>query len=161
VFDISNYIILPPPPPPLLPPPLPQAILWLKETYFYQRVKKCPSYYGIYPSGSGGSSGGGSGGGILSETELDNKLKDLCIARLQDLAFAGIIEFVDGYVVRPRIEAVAMTRHVIRFITMATLCQLGGDTSLHELLLHLCGSEELNKVLVRGEKGMCCTCCMC
>lgn len=71
-----------------------EAILWLKSTFFYVRVKKNPEYYGF-------------------EVYEESLLQDLCINTIQSLSDAKIVEYDNiSHIVVPLPEAIIMTRNV-------------------------------------------------
>ena len=118
-----------------------EAIAWLKETYFYVRVRKNPRHYGIT-------------GGLADQGALDDHLNAMCLRCLQALGAAGIVEFGGdlGYEVRGRPEATIMTTRVIRCQTMVALMELNALSSVAAVLAQVSTCMELHRPLRRGEK---------
>jgi ATP-dependent DNA helicase HFM1/MER3 len=111
-----------------------EAIVWLKSTFFYVRVKKNPAYYGF-------------------EEYQDSLLQDLCINTIQSLSDAKIVEYDNIFhtvVALP--EAIIMTRNVIKFNTMKLLMSIERNVNLQNLISELSSAEELQITVKRDEK---------
>ena len=116
-----------------------QAILWLKNTYFYVRVTKNPVFYGFQSHAS---------------TEmLENTLLNICRSALDDLSTAKIIQRDEmGYLIKALPEAFIMTRHLIRFKTMKLIMNIPAINNIQQLIYFLSAADETQKPVRRNEK---------
>ena len=106
------------------------CITWLKSTYLWARMKRNPIFYQL-PRG-------------LSEAELEERLKALCLAQLRALADAQMVRFGDdGLSIAPLPLGTLMARTCVRFETVKSFARLGGGCGLAEVVALLADSEEL------------------
>jgi ATP-dependent DNA helicase HFM1/MER3 len=137
------------------------ALVWLKRTFFYVRVKRAPERYGFR---------------IQAEAKLEAKLSDLCSESISQLAKAGIIQVKtnpsDGQITLPEAqetpttcegvsgvcsvtalpEAGIMSKYLITFGTMLRLLELPMAASLPEVIDMLSMCEEVGKPVRRTDK---------
>ena len=106
------------------------CITWLKSTYLWARMKRNPIFYQL-PRG-------------LSEAELEERLKALCLAQLRALADAQMVRFGDdGLSIAPLPLGTLMARTCVRFETVKSFARLGVGCGLGEVVALLADSEEL------------------
>ena len=106
------------------------CITWLKSTYLWARMKRNPIFYQL-PRG-------------LSEAELEERLKALCLAQLRALADAQMVRFGDdGLSIAPLPLGTLMARTCVRFETVKSFARLGVGCGLAEVVALLADSEEL------------------
>ena len=78
---------------------LSSAILWLKSTFFYTRVKKQPAYYGF------------------ESQNIDQQMKTLCCTALSRLADSGLIGNVGDHVASSA-SGLASAKYYVKIETM-------------------------------------------
>ena len=80
----------------------------------------------------------------LSEAELEERLKALCLAQLRALADAQMVRFGDdGLSIAPLPLGTLMARTCVRFETVKSFARLGVGCGLAEVVALLADSEEL------------------
>lgn len=98
-----------------------EAKTWLKGTFFYRRLLKCPAYYSI-PGGQA------CGTQALDAKALDQKVEQICHTDMANLEENGMISSSiadDGrYIYKATDVGQAMSKYMIRFNTMRILIKI-------------------------------------
>eukprot|EP00871_Galdieria_phlegrea_P001704 jgi/Galph1/2534/GphlegSOOS_G1222.1 len=112
------------------------ALLWLKSTFLWIRMKKNPLHYRLAFSSSA--------------TKLEQQLKELCMADLRCLQEHQMIAWdEEGFELFPREAGKVMAKYYVDFETMRTICN---EKSLHhckDILLLLSKSDEFKTIGLR------------
>ena len=77
------------------------ALVWLKNTFFYVRVHKNPAHYGFSSADE--------------PEDLEDHLRETCIKAIKDLSTSGIVTCDENLCVTPFAEAFIMTKNLIKF----------------------------------------------
>lgn len=101
---------------------LADALLWIKRTFFYVRVRKNQVLYGFEHA--------------TNESDLENLLMKTCADAIEKLGNVGIVDYKveDGCTVSPNIEAHLMSRHMIKFSTMVLVMKIDATANICTLL---------------------------
>eukprot|EP01080_Neovahlkampfia_damariscottae_P011936 gene11936-5337_t len=114
------------------------AVEWLKSTFLYIRMKKNPTHYNISSN--------------ISEKELDNYLKDVCVKNFKLLSEAQLIVFKDGSVCSTPIGE-SMARFYVAFETMKSFQEMKNESSLSDIICSLSKAKEFDEFRFRqGDK---------
>ncbi|CAH1708540.1 unnamed protein product [Aphis gossypii] len=118
------------------------AMDWIRSTFLYVRACKSPQNYGMIKT--------------LNVQEVENRLQNLCIAEIKELARTGLINFIDGnneIISKPECEI--MAKYSISYATMNNFMQLKGTENLNDMIQLLSHSKEFEYIkLRRTEKGI-------
>ncbi|KAE9526604.1 hypothetical protein AGLY_013252 [Aphis glycines] len=118
------------------------AMDWIRSTFLYVRACKSPQNYGMIKT--------------LNVQEVENRLQNLCITEIKELARTGLINFIDGnneIISKPECEI--MAKYSISYATMKNFMQLKGTENLNDMIQLLSHSKEFEYIkLRRTEKGI-------
>ena len=115
-----------------------QAIDWLKNTFFFSRVRKNPKYYGMQGK---------------TEKQMDSYLMEQVIKCMTDLCESGVISFdEDGFGVAPLPASHIMSAHMVDFKAMKKLMAVPHDAGPKNILLVLSSCDVLHLPVRRAEK---------
>ena len=121
--------------------------VWLKQTFFFLRVKKNPQRYGFHAHDR--------------PNLLEKSLENMCVKSLEDLKAAEIIEmerngknFDKESFVSPKPSAQIMTRHMIKLKTMSSIMDISPCGTIYDIVTVICRAEELAKPVIRSEKSL-------
>ncbi len=120
------------------------AIVWLKSTFLYVRVRREPAKYGVPPNVIRG--------GIQA---LEKWLREeLVMKTARELSAHGMVRTDDeGYSLEPLEPGVIMAEHYVKLSTMVDLCKCPVGGGVSELLWVISRSSELSSIkLRRNEK---------
>eukprot|EP00965_Chrysotila_dentata_P233526 6199636-Pleurochrysis_carterae.AAC.7 len=118
-----------------------ECIRWLKATFLYVRLKSNPPRYGM-PRG-------------LSDAEMDDKVRELCLKRLHDLGSSGMVELAhDGTTIKSRKLGWIAARYCIEMETTAAFNELDAVSDAPAILTMLSRASEFATActLRRAEK---------
>jgi len=117
---------------------LDEAINWMKGTFFYTRVKKNSSHYGLLGK---------------SEQEREGYLMDKCLESLKNLHNSNIITVAnDGRHIAPKKASHVMSRHLVPFHTMQLIMGIPHDPGPLHILQMLSEMEGLHFPVRKAEK---------
>ncbi|KAL7753025.1 ATP-dependent DNA helicase MER3 [Sorochytrium milnesiophthora] len=121
------------------------ALLWLKSTFLYIRIRKNPSHYRVL-----GEAGIGN-----RITAPDKKLELLCVQGLKQLQEHGMIEIASsGNAVQPTALGTTMAKYYVKLQTVVNMTRLKQHPGLEEMLRCLSQAEEFSSTRYHaGEKG--------
>lgn len=131
-----------------------ECVVWLKNTFFYLRVKLNPTKYGF--------------SGQLHHDRLEELLVELCVRTLQDLKLADVVEFncddinKGGAIVSDSGDSIVMakgaahimTKHMIKLTTMSDLMNISPSGSVYDIIASISKTEEVAKPVLRNEKKL-------
>jgi hypothetical protein len=136
-----------------------ECVAWLKNTFFFIRVKLNPTKYGFSAQ--------------LRPAQLEELLVQLCVRALEDLKRAEVVDYAegegDGDGVVDKVEgeggdsdnmisvtakpaAHIMTKHMIKLKTMSSLMNIPSSASIYDVVATVSKAEELAKPVLRSEK---------
>lgn len=119
---------------------------WLKNTFFYLRVKLNPTRYGFSSQ--------------FDDGQLDELLVEMCVRSLESLKEADVVEYSDhisigtGDVVTVKAlpPALIMTKHMIKLATMSALMKIASSGTIYDVLATISKADEVAKPVLRSEK---------
>jgi len=115
-----------------------EAIDWLKGTFFFCRVRKNSSHYGLVKK---------------CEQEQEKYLMNKCMEALQNLHSLGIIDVSDnGNHIAPKKASHVMSRHLVPFHAMKLIIEIPHDPGPLHILQILSGMEGLHFPVRKAEK---------
>ena len=132
------------------------CVAWLKNTYFFIRVKQNPVKYGFSVQ--------------LHPEQLEACLEDICVRALEDLKRADIVEYNDEECIKDAADAVSssdcdavisvlakpaahiMTKHMVKLSTMSALMNIPSTGSLYDVITTVSKADEVAKPVQRSEK---------
>ncbi|KAJ8908216.1 hypothetical protein NDN08_008307 [Rhodosorus marinus] len=118
---------------------VPGAMLWLKETFFWVRVKRNPGHYFGCESKT-----------HYSDSEIEKRLKDLCLTALNLLGESGLIAYdEDGVTISSTPAGILMAKFYIKFSTMILIQKASQFHCVEDLLRILSEAEEFSEVTLR------------
>ncbi|KAF0761666.1 putative ATP-dependent DNA helicase HFM1 [Aphis craccivora] len=113
---------------------------WIRSTFLYVRACKSPQNYGMIKT--------------LNVQEVENRLQNLCLTEIKELACTGLINLIDGnnkIISKPECEI--MAKYSISYATMKNFMQLKGTENLNDMIQLLSHSKEFEYIkLRRAEK---------
>nr|XP_024376302.1 DExH-box ATP-dependent RNA helicase DExH17-like isoform X8 [Physcomitrium patens] len=116
-----------------------QAIDWLKCSYLYVRIKKNPQYYCVKQG--------------VPRDQLENKLKDICVQNVNELAKYGMVKTDEfGYVLTPLEPGRIMEKYYMQFETMKAITKAAERATIEELLHVLANAAELSWIKLRRDE---------
>ena len=127
-----------------------ECVTWLKNTYFFLRVKLNPAWYGFSAQ--------------LPPAKLEKLLVDMCTDTLEGLTKANIVEFssqkvedggnVWGNLVTVLANPAAhiMTKHMVKCKTMSALMEIPSSANMYDIITVVSQAEEVAKPVLRSEK---------
>uniref|UniRef100_A0A7S0BN09 SEC63 domain-containing protein n=1 Tax=Rhodosorus marinus TaxID=101924 RepID=A0A7S0BN09_9RHOD len=114
-------------------------MLWLKETFFWVRVKRNPGHYFGCESRT-----------HYSDSEIETRLKELCLTALNLLSESGLIAYdEDGVAISSTPAGMIMAKFYIKFSTMILIQKASGFRSVEDMLRILSEAEEFSEVTLR------------
>uniref|UniRef100_A0A7S3EG33 SEC63 domain-containing protein n=1 Tax=Rhodosorus marinus TaxID=101924 RepID=A0A7S3EG33_9RHOD len=114
-------------------------MLWLKETFFWVRVKRNPGHYFGRESDT-----------YFSDSEIEKRLKELCLTALNLLSESGLIAYdEDGVTISSTPAGIIMAKFYIKFSTMLLIKKASGFHCVEDLLKILSEAEEFSEVTLR------------
>jgi len=115
-----------------------EAIDWLKNTFFFSRVRKNPLYYGMQGK---------------TEQEMDTYLMSHVMKTLAELDEYKVISMnTNGLDVQPLPGSHVMSQHMVEFEAMKKLMKLKHDAGLKQILMTLSECGVLHRPVRRSEK---------
>jgi ATP-dependent DNA helicase HFM1/MER3 len=115
-----------------------EAIDWLKSTFFFSRIRKNSSHYGLIKK---------------SEEECEKYLMNKCMESLQNLHCLKIIAVSDnGEHIEPKKASHVMSRHLVSFHAMKLIIELPHDPGPLHILQMLSGMEGMHFPVRKSEK---------
>lgn len=109
------------------------AVSWIKSTFFYQRVRRNPSYYRI---------------DIFEKFSLDSRLEDYCEECLEKLVELEAVRKV-GDTYKPTVEGEALTKYYISSKTLQVVQDSPGNLTIATALRMLCSAYEFSEVRLK------------
>ena len=126
--EISQYVIV----------SVEQAIDWIKGTFFFQRVRKNPRYYGIQGK---------------SKPDIDNYITTKCMSCLEDLHKLEIMSLTKfGEVISPKKASHVMSQHMVPFQSMKLIIELPFNADCRSILEMLSNMEGIHYPVRKFEK---------
>jgi ATP-dependent DNA helicase HFM1/MER3 len=115
---------------------VPLAISYLKSTYLWRRIRKNPAHYRV-----------------ASLVDIDSFLRGAVVSALAELSANGLIEFEDGFSVKPTELGRCMARYYVSFDTMVQISTMQPGATLEAMIYILsCASEFKENNLRTSEK---------
>ncbi|XP_071476850.1 probable ATP-dependent DNA helicase HFM1 [Diadema antillarum] len=112
------------------------ALEWLKSTFLYIRLQKNPTHYGL-PVG-------------LTQTQLEQKLQEMCTKDLKSLASIDLISMDMGSgVLKPLETGRLMARYCVAFETMKQFTKIAGTENLSDMIVLLSQCKEFADIQLR------------
>eukprot|EP01105_Mastigella_eilhardi_P000393 TRINITY_DN1048_c0_g1_i1.p1 TRINITY_DN1048_c0_g1~~TRINITY_DN1048_c0_g1_i1.p1 ORF type:complete len:608 (+),score=102.51 TRINITY_DN1048_c0_g1_i1:889-2712(+) len=112
-----------------------QAVLWLKSTFLYTRVKKKPQYYGMKTANT---------------EDIERNLKEICMRDLNELASFGLITMDDdGFTVKATDRGAIMARYYVAVQTIKLFSEVDAQAELCDLLKTLAKATEFRDIRLR------------
>ncbi|KJE90469.1 DEAD/DEAH box helicase [Capsaspora owczarzaki ATCC 30864] len=113
------------------------ALDWLKSTFFFVRVKKNPTHYGLQAG--------------MPDRQLESALQSMCLQHLKQLADCRLITMdEDGFGLLPTHAGTLMARYCVLFKTMHMfITQAKPESTLEHLIELLAASAEYEDIRLR------------
>lgn len=115
-----------------------EAVDWIKDTFFFIRVRKNPKHYGIKQK---------------NDSEIESYLMQNCMDAIQNLCRTKIINlYKEGNKIEPRKASHVMSRHMVPFQGMEAIVALPHDSGVLQILHCLSNMEGIQFPVRRSEK---------
>ncbi|WOH05089.1 hypothetical protein DCAR_0624501 [Daucus carota subsp. sativus] len=117
-----------------------RAIEWMKCSYLYVRMKKCPENYAIQKG--------------MPTTRIEKHLQEICVQKVNELSqYHMIWTDEDGFLLKPLEPGKLMTKYYLKFDTMKHIMLAPSSCSIEDALHIVCRAEEIAWIqLRRNEK---------
>ncbi|KAK1359490.1 DExH-box ATP-dependent RNA helicase DExH17 [Heracleum sosnowskyi] len=117
-----------------------RAIEWMKCSYLYVRMKKCPENYAIQKG--------------MPTNRIEKHLQEICVQKVNELSqYQMIWTDEDGFLLKPLEPGKLMTKYYLKFDTMKHIMMAPSSCSIEDALHIVCRAEEIAWIqLRRNEK---------